>query len=142
MDAIGINGLVTWQTGQGEVRHGMDKAMLSVSAARLFGSVGLVICLCVVVVGSSMPGSAQSTPLEVTSDTPEYCLRLLARLNDLVHISPAPPPPEVIRLSTDGQRMCDQGQTRGGILRLRRAWLLLAHPESASVQPQDGTAAH
>ncbi len=120
----------------------MDKAMLSVSAARLFGSVGLVICLCVVVVGSSMPGSAQSTPLEVTSDTPEYCLRLLARLNDLVHISPAPPPPEVIRLSTDGQRMCDQGQTRGGILRLRRAWLLLAHPESASVQPQDGTAAH
>ena len=86
-------------------------------------------------------GSAQSTPLEVTSDTPEYCLRLLARLNDLVHISPAPPPPEVIRLSTDGQRMCDQGQTRGGILRLRRAWLLLAHPESASAHPQDGTAA-
>jgi hypothetical protein len=141
MGAIGINGLVTWQTGQGEVGHGMDKVMLSVSAARLFGSVGLVISLCVVAVGSSMPGSAQSTPLEVTSDTPEYCLRLLARLNDLVHVSPAPPPPEVIRLTTDGQRMCDQGQTRGGILRLRRAWLLLAHPESASAHPPDGTAA-
>jgi len=118
----------------------MDVAMSSVSAARLFGSVGLAIGLCVVSLGSSSPGSAQSTPLEVTSDTPEYCLRLLARLSDLVHVSPAPPPPEVIRLSTDGQRMCDQGQTRGGILRLRRAWLLLSHPESASSHhQQDGS---
>ena len=71
----------------------MDKAMLSVSAARLFGSAGLVISLCVVAVGSSMPGSAQSHATGGDQWTPEYCLRLLARLNDLVHISPAPPPP-------------------------------------------------
>ena len=39
----------------------------------------------------------------------------------------APPPQEVTFLSSEGQRMCDQGQTRGGILRLRRALVLMMH---------------
>jgi hypothetical protein len=114
----------------------LDGVMVSASATRIFGSVGLIVGLCVVALGSSVPGSAQSTPLEVTSDTPEYCARLQARLNDRLHISPAPAPPEVTQLSADGQRMCDQGQTRGGILRLREAWLMLTHPEGTA-QRQD-----
>jgi hypothetical protein len=114
----------------------MDSAMSS--ATRLFGSAGLVISLGGLTVTSCIPAIAQSTALEVTSDTPEYCARLLDRLSNLVHVSPGPPSPEVSRLSTEGQRMCDQGQTRGGILRLRRAWLLMAHPDGAAATQADG----
>ncbi len=76
-----------------------------------------------------MQAGAQSNALEVTSDTPEYCVRLLDRVSNLVRVSPSPPPSDVTRLSAEGQRMCDQGETRGGILRLRRAWLLMTRLE-------------
>lgn len=67
---------------------------------------------------------------EVTTDTPEYCLHLLDMVSDMVRRSVHPPPHEVTELSSQGQRMCDHGQTRGGILRLRRALLLMMqHPE-------------
>jgi len=94
-------------------------------------SAGLVLSLGGLAVAYSPPVGAQSSTLEVTSDTAEYCLRLQNRLSDLVQVSPAPPPPEVADLSTQGQRMCGQGQTRGGIMRLRRAWVLMTHPEPA-----------
>jgi hypothetical protein len=68
----------------------------------------------------------QSTPELVTTDTPQYCLQLLDRVSELVRID-AHPPEEVTNLSAEGQRMCDQGQTRGGIMRLRRALVLLRH---------------
>jgi hypothetical protein len=68
--------------------------------------------------------SGQSAPQQVTTDTPQYCLQLLDRVSELARIA-AHPPQEAASLSTEGQRMCDQGQTRGGILRLRRALVLL-----------------
>jgi hypothetical protein len=68
--------------------------------------------------------SGQATPDPVTTDTPQYCLQLLDRVSELVRVN-AHPPEEVTSLSTEGQRMCDQGQTRGGIMRLRRALVLL-----------------
>ena len=71
--------------------------------------------------------AGQTAPQPVISDTPEYCLRLLDRVSELVRVAHAPPPEEVASLSTEGQRMCDQGQTRGGILRLRRALMLMMH---------------
>lgn len=61
----------------------------------------------------------------VTSDTPEYCLHLLDEVSQMVRVAPSPPPQEVSALSTEGQRMCNHGQTRPGILRLRRAWMLM-----------------
>jgi len=64
-------------------------------------------------------------PAEITSDTPEYCLHLLDRVSALVNVAPAPPPQEVTALSAEGQRMCDHGQIRGGIMRLRHALLLM-----------------
>ncbi len=70
------------------------------------------------------PVAGQSTPAQVTTDTPQYCLQLLDRVSELVRIN-THPPQEVTNLSTEGQRMCDQGQTRGGIMRLRRALVLL-----------------
>jgi hypothetical protein len=64
------------------------------------------------------------TPAEVTTDTPQYCLQLLDQVSAMVRIR-ASTPQEVTSLTTDGQRMCDQGKTRGGIMRLRRALVLL-----------------
>ena len=71
-----------------------------------------------------LPAAGQSAPPQVTTDTPQYCLLLLDRVSELVRIN-THPPEEVTNLSTEGQRMCDQGQTRGGIMRLRRALSLL-----------------
>ena len=73
------------------------------------------------------PVAGQPPPQRVTSDTPEYCLQLLDRVSELVRVASSPPPQEVTSLSSEGQRMCDQGQTRGGILRLRRALMLMSH---------------
>ncbi len=75
----------------------------------------------------AMPLASQSPPQQVTSDTSEYCLRLLDRVSEMMRVAGSPPPHEVAFLSSEGQRMCDQGQTRGGILRLRRALLLMMH---------------
>jgi hypothetical protein len=67
-----------------------------------------------------------SAPLEVTTDTPEYCLYLQDRVQNLVRLASSPPPREATQLSTEGQRMCEHGQTRGGIKRLRRALMLMS----------------
>ena len=73
-----------------------------------------------------MPVASQS-PQQITSDTPAYCLQLLDRVSQMVRSAGTPPPQEVGYLSSEGQRMCDQGQTRGGILRVRRALVLMMH---------------
>lgn len=96
--------------------------------ARILGAAGLVVGLGALAAASSLRTHAQPRDLEVTSDTPEYCLRMLDRLSDQVRLSQSPPPPEVIHLSTEGHRMCDQGQTRAGIMRLRQAWMMMTHP--------------
>ena len=80
---------------------------------------------------AALPVASQPPPEQVTSDTPEYCLHLLDRVGDMVRVASVPPPQEVTNLSTEGQKMCDRGQTRAGILRLRRALLLMMHPDSA-----------
>ena len=77
--------------------------------------------------GVTPPLASQPPPQRVTSDTPEYCLHLLDRVSEMVRVASSPPPQEVTFLSSEGQRMCDQGQTRGGILRLRRALMLMSH---------------
>jgi hypothetical protein len=89
--------------------------------ARTLGLGATVVWLGTVQVESQPP------PQQVTTDTPQYCLQLLDRVSEMVRIAGSPPPQEVTFLSSEGQRMCDQGQTRGGILRLRRALVLMMH---------------
>ena len=72
------------------------------------------------------PVAGQATPPQITTDTPQYCLELLDEVSEQVRVN-THPSQEVTNLSTEGQRMCDQGQTRGGIMRLRRALVLLRH---------------
>ena len=91
--------------------------------ARVYGLAGLLLSVSSWVALSSVPG--QPVPQQVTTDTPQYCLVLLDRVSNLVRDLAAPPPQEVTNLSAAGQQMCDQGQTRGGIMRLREALVLL-----------------
>jgi hypothetical protein len=99
---------------------------LNLPAAHL---VGLTAAVGLAVVMLAAPVAGQSSPQLVTSDTPQYCLQLLDQVSAMVRLASAPPPQEVSLLSSEGQRMCDQGQTRGGIVRLRRALMLLAKQE-------------
>jgi hypothetical protein len=75
--------------------------------------------------GVAQDQSVQANPMEVTSDTPEYCLHLLDRVSELVRLASAPVPREVTDLSTEGHRMCAHGQTRSGIMRLRSALMIM-----------------
>jgi hypothetical protein len=79
--------------------------------------------------GLSMPALAQMADPIVTSDTPEYCDVLLNKITGLSHTNAMPPPIEAAMLSQEGERMCVHGQTRGGILRLRRALAIILHGE-------------
>jgi hypothetical protein len=76
-----------------------------------------------------VPAYAQSRDPIVTSDTPEYCGVLMDRITGVTRATTEPPPPEVTLLSEEGERMCVHGQTRGGILRLRRALAIIQHGE-------------
>jgi hypothetical protein len=69
---------------------------------------------------------AQETPVSVITDTWEYCSQLEARIAQRPNH-----PGEVRRLELEGRRMCDHGDVRGGIARLRQALVLLKHPQEA-----------
>jgi hypothetical protein len=105
----------------------MDETM---SPARSLTTVGFLIALGALPSISAGPivaqaQVAQANPMEVTSDTPEYCLELLDRVSELVRLTVVPVPREVTDLTTEGHRMCAHGQTRGGIMRLRSALMIM-----------------
>jgi hypothetical protein len=95
---------------------------------RTYGLAGAASCLgLAAILFGAAPVVGQQRAQMVTSDTPEYCLKLFDRVSELVRVADTPPPQEVTALSSEGQRMCDQGKTRGGIMRLRRALILMTH---------------
>jgi hypothetical protein len=65
-----------------------------------------------------------SDRMQVITDTPEYCWHLANEVA-AAQRQVREPSPDVRMLAGEGQRMCDHGLIRGGILRLRRALLLL-----------------
>jgi hypothetical protein len=72
---------------------------------------------------------AQSSDPTVTSDSSEYCDVLMDKYTGLVRTASMPPPIAAAELSEEGKRMCVNGQVRGGVMRLRRALLMLRHGE-------------
>ena len=80
----------------------------------------------------SVAGSEQvaQAPMPTTTDTPQYCEQLAEMLNQHLRRL-AQPPVVVVELSVEGRRMCGIGLIRGGIIRLRRAMVLLEQPGSA-----------
>jgi hypothetical protein len=112
----------------------MDESMLP---ARSLTTVGLLVALGAMPSISAGPSAAQAqaaqaSPMIVTSDTPEYCLRLLDRVSELVRLAATPIPREVTDLTTEGHRMCEHGQTRGGIMRLRSALVIMEKGDGAA----------
>jgi hypothetical protein len=77
--------------------------------------------------GFTVAAHAQPRDPVVTSDSPEYCGVLMDRISGMTRTAAARPPIEAAVLSEEGERMCVNGQTRGGILRLRRALEIMRH---------------
>ena len=90
-----------------------------ISMAMIFHGLGQI--------GFTAVAHAQSQDPIVTSDSPEYCGVLMDRISGLTRAAAMPPPTEAAELSEEGERMCVHGQTRGGILRLRRALAIMRH---------------
>jgi len=67
----------------------------------------------------------QMAPAQITTDTPAYCVQLQQQVGREVRAAAAPPPADVRLLSDEGQHLCDRGEVRGGIARLRRALVLM-----------------
>jgi len=62
------------------------------NAARSCGLAGLMASLAVITAISASPVAGQTTPLLVTTDTPQYCLHLLDEVSQLMRVAPSPPP--------------------------------------------------
>jgi len=67
---------------------------------------------------------AQSEPVQVITHTRAYCSQLSARAAELQRHTDAPSE-EAQQVAAEGDRLCAQGQIRPGIMRLRRAIMLL-----------------
>jgi hypothetical protein len=64
----------------------------------------------------SASSAQQAVPLRITTDTAEYCGRLVKQVETYQD-----PPDEVRVLLVEGRRMCGDGHVIGGVARLRRA---------------------
>jgi hypothetical protein len=101
------------------------------SLMRALSIAGVCLPLGASILSSGVPVAAQVSPagaqppMEITTDTPEYCEKLLRRIGELVRLATAPVPHEASDLTAEGQKMCDHGQTRMGIARLRNALMIM-----------------
>ncbi len=77
----------------------------------------------------------EPSPITVTTDTPQYCAQLVQQITQR-HSSL----PDVARLLSEGRELCEQGEVRTGLRRLRRAEIILNHqappPAPAARRPQ------
>ncbi len=96
----------------------MSPLVRATGVAGLAAGVGLAIV-------ASVPGIGQPPPAVITTDTVAYCNELSDKLAELIKIAPRPPEDEVLGMGTEGRHLCAEGQVRGGILRLRRAVLVM-----------------
>jgi hypothetical protein len=80
---------------------------------------------------AAMPAQADDLPsFTLTTDTPAYCAQLAKQVGDRHSTLP-----DVQRLLAEGHDMCDRGEVRGGIRRLRHALVILHHRKPAKDVP-------
>jgi hypothetical protein len=75
--------------------------------------------LIALVASPSMIAGAED-PVTITTDTPEYCIGLADRMR-----AEGDMPPHARLLWHNGLAMCEHGQVRDGLARLRRAMLMM-----------------
>ncbi len=73
---------------------------------------------------AAQPYPAPPGPPGMLTDKPEYCGHLAVEWAEQQR--QGPPPPQLARmLAAEGRAMCARGLVRGGIMRLRRALMIL-----------------
>lgn len=102
--------------------------------ARNAGVAGLTAGLGIALL-ATVPGVSHAPPAVVTTDTAAYCRQLSAKLTELIRIAPRPPEDAVLSMGVEGRHLCDEGQVRGGILRLRRGVTVMLHDLDARGEP-------
>ncbi len=76
-----------------------------------------------------LPAHGEDGPVErLTTDTPEFCQHLVGRLEQAEQAKPTSQ--AVLTLAGEGRRMCDHGEARRGVHRLRRAMRMLMDEQS------------
>ena len=70
----------------------------------------------------AVPARAEEEPPSVLSDDVTYCSHLVRRLSARAG---AERDGEAMALAREGQKLCGEGHVRPGVLRLRRAMVLL-----------------
>ncbi|MGH7120837.1 MAG: hypothetical protein ACREFP_17935 [Acetobacteraceae bacterium] len=91
---------------------------------RMGGSSGAAAVLLAGLAAPSLAG-AQPAPMQLLTDTPHYCAELFTDIEATEQTLLQPAPPAVGRLTVEGQQLCALGEVRGGVIRLRRAMVLL-----------------
>jgi len=79
--------------------------------------------------GIAPPPPVEDAPMQtprLLNDTPEYCAELLESI-DKIRMRINTIPPQATMLAEEGQRLCQIGHFRPGIVRLRTALMLLRH---------------
>lgn len=89
--------------------------------------------------GTTASTAGGSTNAEaVTTEDGRYCAHLQAKVAQVEQDTLQPPLQEAVSLSAEGTRLCEEGNVRGGIRRLRRALVLMMHAQNAA--PDGGAA--
>jgi hypothetical protein len=83
----------------------------------------LTLFLCAMLLPAVRPLRAEQPPRLMT-DSREYCAHLTSEMVKMGNRQ-AKPAPYVRDLADEGRRMCDRGQYRAGVARLRRALILM-----------------
>ena len=63
----------------------------------------------------------RDAPMQVMTDTIEYCDRLAVTVAEMRRHQPVPRP-EIDALAAEGRSLCHTGHVRPGVQRLRAAW--------------------
>jgi hypothetical protein len=90
----------------------------AVSVALLLGVGGAAV------LAQTAPPPPGNGPVQVTSDTPEYCDNLAHRVAQ-AELAQPDAPRQAEELAEEGHHMCTTGLVRAGLVRLRRALLML-----------------
>jgi hypothetical protein len=73
---------------------------------------------------------SDQAPAPITTDTPAYCAELARQM------AQEPDPPRMAQsLLREGKFLCDEGQIRGGLARLRRALMLTREQRNRTGEP-------